>query len=52
MEMPSVCVCGELFDFNDGNPCKICNGIFCEECVPEPWEVCPGCKTEEQEDTE
>lgn len=38
------CSCGNAFDLHDGNPCLRCNTIFCEECVDEPFDVCPGCR--------
>jgi len=41
---PCSCSCGEWFDLNDGNPCGSCKRLFCEDCLDEPFEDCPGCK--------
>lgn len=44
MDMPCTCECGEAFDLESGNPCDKCDGIFCHDCVPEPWDCCPQCR--------
>ena len=41
---PCPCCCGEWFDLPDGNPCGSCKTLFCENCVDEPFDRCPGCK--------
>ena len=43
MDMPCVCRCGEFFDLNDGNPCRSCKEIWCEDCLEQPFEDCPNC---------
>ncbi len=47
MEMPTTCDCGETVEFDDMNPCNICEKRFCKECCPEIWGDCKYCKTDE-----
>ena len=46
MDMPCLCGCGNWFDLNDGNSCggQGCSKVLCDECLPEPFELCPDCK--------
>jgi hypothetical protein len=32
--MPTPCtICGEVFDLNDGKPCRMCRKVFCPDCA-------------------
>lgn len=44
MDMPCQCDCGKWFDLNDGNPCDLCNKIYCNSCLESPFDTCGRCK--------
>jgi len=46
MEMPCRCdLCGDWFDLNDGNGCKVCHQVYCEDCLEEPFDTCKNCES-------
>jgi hypothetical protein len=55
MEMPTPCpTCERIVELNDMNTCNTCRELYCDSCLPRPWEDCENCKlvSEEEDDGE